>query len=151
MVHGNRPNFTTLVRHSWPFQRSSTVSQPWMVWLPWNKKQTYLLNSRPQMLPPGLTLDMTLKGKVTGVTSDVGVLSTHLVSLHSFFFKNHLGGCVGQIFCMDNFQLRCGMKWNSFMILLAAFALKCEYMPLSRHCFRATYSPFTNLSDCLTC
>ena len=31
-----------------------------MVWLPWNEKQAYQLNSRPQMWPSGLTLAMTL-------------------------------------------------------------------------------------------
>ena len=36
------------------------ISQPKMVRLPWNKKQTYRLNSRPQMWPWGLTLAMTL-------------------------------------------------------------------------------------------
>ena len=37
-----------------------------MVRLPWNKKQTYGLNSRPQMWPLGLTLAMTLTSKVQG-------------------------------------------------------------------------------------
>ena len=76
-------------------------SQPKVVWLPRNEKQTYRLNSRPQMWPMGLTLAMTLTFEfsrsnviltiwwprsgvriyqiMTGVTSDVGVPSTHLV------------------------------------------------------------------------
>ena len=38
-----------------------SISQPLkMVRLPWNEKQTYQLNPRPQMWPLGLTLAMTL-------------------------------------------------------------------------------------------
>ena len=36
------------------------ISLPKMVWLPRNEKQTYRLNSRPQMWPSDLTLAMTL-------------------------------------------------------------------------------------------
>ena len=36
------------------------ISQPKVVWLPWNEKQTYWLNFRPQMWPSGLTLATTL-------------------------------------------------------------------------------------------
>ena len=57
--------------HLWPwpydldleFSRSNTefaISQPKFVWLPRNKKQTYRLNSRPQMWPSPLILAMTL-------------------------------------------------------------------------------------------
>ena len=45
------------------FSRSNiefAMSRPKMVRLPRNKKQTYRLNSRPQMWPMGLTLTMTL-------------------------------------------------------------------------------------------
>ena len=45
------------------FSRSNmefAISQPKMVWLPRNEKQTYCLNSRAQMWPSGLTLAMTL-------------------------------------------------------------------------------------------
>ena len=77
------------------------ISQPKVAWLPQNKKQTYRLNTKPQMWPMGLTLAMALISEfsrsnviltiwwprsavriyqiVTGVTSDVGVPSTHLV------------------------------------------------------------------------
>ena len=64
------------------FSRSNmefAIPQPKMVRLPRNEKQTYWLNPMPQMLPLGLTLNMTLKGEVTGVTSDVGVPSTRPV------------------------------------------------------------------------
>ena len=50
----------------WPdleFSRSNmefTISWPKMVWLPRNKKQTYRLNSKPQMWPSDLTLAVTL-------------------------------------------------------------------------------------------
>ena len=45
------------------FSRSNmefAISQPKLVRLPRNEKQTYRLNSRAQMWPSGLTLDMTL-------------------------------------------------------------------------------------------
>ena len=45
------------------FSRSNlefAISQPKMVRLPRNEKQTYLLNSRAQMWPSGLTLTLTL-------------------------------------------------------------------------------------------
>ena len=49
--------------HDLEFSRSNmefAISQPKMVWLPRNEKQTYRLISRPQMWPSGLTLAMTL-------------------------------------------------------------------------------------------
>ena len=59
------------------------ISQRKMVRLPQNEKRTYKFNWRPQ-LPQSSTSAMTLKGVriyrlVTGVTSDVGVPSTHPV------------------------------------------------------------------------
>ena len=63
------------------FSRSNmefAIFQPKIVWLPHNENQIYRLNSMP-MLPSGLSLDMTLKGDVAGVTSDIGVPSTRLV------------------------------------------------------------------------
>ena len=45
------------------FSRSNiefAISQPKIVRLPWKEKQTYRLNSRPQMWPMGLTLTITL-------------------------------------------------------------------------------------------
>ena len=90
--------------HDLEFSRSNmefAISQSKVVRLPRNEKQTYRLNSRPQMWPMGLTLAMTLTFEfsrsnvtltfwwprsgvriyqiVTGVSSDVGVPSTHLV------------------------------------------------------------------------
>ena len=50
------------------------ISQPKVVRLPRNEKQTYRLNSRPQMWPMVWIYQI-----VTGVTSVVGVPSTHLV------------------------------------------------------------------------
>ena len=50
----------------WPFPQLSksnmefTISQPKMVWLLQNKKQTFRLKSKPQMRPSDLTLAMTL-------------------------------------------------------------------------------------------
>ena len=51
-----------------------SISQPKVVRLPRNEKQTYRLNSRPQMWPMVWIYQI-----VTGVTSVVGVPSTHLV------------------------------------------------------------------------
>ena len=51
------------------------VSLPTMVWLPRNKKQTYQLNSRPQMWPSGLTLAMTLTLNFQGQTLNLLYLS----------------------------------------------------------------------------
>ena len=45
------------------------------------QKQRYWLKSMPQMLPFGLTLDLALIGEVTGLTSDVGMLSTLLIMI----------------------------------------------------------------------
>ena len=59
------------------FSRSNiefAISQPKMVRLPRNEKQTYWLNSRPQMWPMVWIYQI-----MTGVTSVVGVPSTHLV------------------------------------------------------------------------
>ena len=45
------------------FSRSNmefALSQPKVVWLPWNEKQTNRLNSMPQMWPMGLTLTLTM-------------------------------------------------------------------------------------------
>ena len=59
------------------FSRSNiefAISQPKMVRLQRNEKQTYWLNSRPQMWPMVWIYQI-----VTGVTSVVGVPSTHLV------------------------------------------------------------------------
>ena len=45
------------------FSRSNlefAISQPKMIRLPWNKKQPYWFNIRPQTWPSGLTLGMTL-------------------------------------------------------------------------------------------
>ena len=45
------------------FSRSnmeSAIARPKMVWLPWNKKQTYQLNSKLQMCPLNVTLAVTL-------------------------------------------------------------------------------------------
>ena len=49
------------------FSRSNmefAISQPKRVRLPWNKKQTYRLNSRPQMWPWGLTLTLNFQGQI---------------------------------------------------------------------------------------
>ena len=102
------------------------ISQPKVVRLPGNEKQTYRLNSRPQMWPMGLTLAMTLIFEfsrsdvtiwwpgsgvricqiVTGVTSDVGVPSTHLVFL-----------MVIHIFGKMVFILKHGPAWKGLMEL----------------------------------
>ena len=88
------------------------ISQPKVVRLPWNEKQTYRLNFGPPMWQMGLTLAMTsvfefrrsnvtfwwprsgvrIYQIVTGVTSDVSVPSTHLVSYRAIgllYFKDN--------------------------------------------------------------
>ena len=70
------------------FSRSNiefAISQPKMVRLPRNEKQTYWLNSRPQMWPMVWIYQI-----VTGVTSVVGVPSTHLVWV--YIWDQHLKG-----------------------------------------------------------
>ena len=65
------------------FSRSNMeflISQPKVVRLPRNEKQTYRLNSRPQMWPMVWIYQI-----VTGVTSVVGVPSTHLVDIRSHY------------------------------------------------------------------
>ena len=54
------------------------ISQPKVVRLPRNEMQTYRLNSRPQMWPMVWIYQI-----VTGVTSVVGVPSTHLVFINT--------------------------------------------------------------------
>ena len=52
-----------IVSQEWDFKINSGIcylSQPKMVRLPWNKKQTYQFNVRPQMGSSGLTLAITL-------------------------------------------------------------------------------------------
>ena len=88
------------------------ISQPKVVRLPRNKKQTYRLNSRPNMCPRAMTLAITLQFEfsrsnvtltfwrprsgvriyqiVTRVTLDVGVPSTNLVLLGTIFHLTHL-------------------------------------------------------------
>ena len=46
-----------------------------MIQLPWNEKQIYRLNFRPQMGPPGLTLTMTLTLNFLGQTRNLLYLS----------------------------------------------------------------------------
>ena len=78
------------------------ISQPKVAWLPQNEKQTYWLNSRPQMWPMGLNLDMTLtfefsrsnydldhlvtEVRCKDLPSDVGVPSTHLVIFYTWHY-----------------------------------------------------------------
>ena len=101
-------NLTLAITHlDLEFSRSNmefAISQRKVVWLLRNEKQTYRLNSRPQMWPMGLTSTMILTFEFlsnviltiwwprsgvriyqigTGVTSDVGVPSTHLVRFWS--------------------------------------------------------------------
>ena len=73
----------------WPwFSRSFMefpISQPKVVWLPQNEKQTYWLNSRPQMWPMGLTLTIILTFEIwrSNVTFD----HTHDLD-HGFSWSN---------------------------------------------------------------
>ena len=78
------------------FSRSNiefAISQPKMVRLPRNEKQTYWLNSRPQMWPMVWIYQI-----VTGVTSVVGVPSTHLVGSGNGFYHANWTGPYGTNF-----------------------------------------------------
>ena len=72
------------------FSRSNmefAISQPKMVWLPRNEKQTYRLNSRPQMWPMGLTLTIALT--VEFWRSNVTLTFDHTHDLdHGFSWSN---------------------------------------------------------------
>ena len=67
------------------FSRSNTefaISQPKMVRLPRNEKQTYRLNSRAQMWPSGLTLAMTLTLNFQGQMQNLLYLSQKWYDCH---------------------------------------------------------------------
>ena len=71
----------------WPWHTEFTISQPKMVLLPRNKKQTYRLNSRPQMWPMGLTLTITLTFEFS--RSNVTLTFDHTHDLdHGFSWSN---------------------------------------------------------------
>ena len=57
------------------FNIEFAISQPKMVRLPWNEKQTYQLNSRAEMWPSGLTLTMTLTLNFQGQIQNLLYLS----------------------------------------------------------------------------
>ena len=72
------------------FSRSNmefAISQPKMVRLPWNKKQTYWLKSRPQMWPMGLTLAMTLTLNLQGQIWDLLYLTQKWSDCHEIKSK----------------------------------------------------------------
>ena len=72
------------------FSRSDiefAISQPKMVQLPWNEKQTYRLNSRPQIWPSGLTLAMTLTLHFQGQISNLLYLSQKRSDCHDMKSK----------------------------------------------------------------
>ena len=89
------------------FSRSNiefAISRPKMVRLPRNEKQTYRLNSRPQMWPMVWIYQI-----VTGVTSVVGVPSTHLVrylQLNQARYRENCWALITGVFlCMEQFYL----------------------------------------------
>ena len=100
------------------FSRSNMefpISQPKVVWLPRNEKQTYRLNSRPQMWPMVWIYQI-----VTGVTSVVGVPSTHLVLndviIKCYSDKIHDCHCISnhqQLDCLFNSLFRLASEKTS--------------------------------------
>ena len=79
------------------FSRSNMefrISQPKVVRLPRNEKQTYRLNSRPQMWPMGLTLTITLT--FVFWRSYVTLTYYHTMDFHGQIMDFH-----GQIHTMD--------------------------------------------------
>ena len=70
------------------------ISQPKMVRLPRNEKQTHLLNSRPQMWPSGLTLTMTMTLTFQGQIWNLLYLSQKWCDCHKTNSK-HIDWCQG--------------------------------------------------------
>ena len=64
------------------------ISQPKMVWLSRNEKQTHRLNSRPQMWPSGLTLAMTLTLNFQGQIWNLQYLSQKWCDCHEMKSKH---------------------------------------------------------------
>ena len=87
-----------------------------MIWLPWNKKQTYQLNSRPLMWPSDLMLVMTLtwifkvKFRICYISSKNGPIATKwkiniLIELEAsktieFELGHDLERCCVRIYCI---------------------------------------------------
>ena len=79
------------------FSRSNmefAISQPKMVWLPRNEKQTYRLNSRAQIWPSDLTLAMTLALNIQGQIYNLLYLSQKWSDCHETN-SNHIDWTLG--------------------------------------------------------
>ena len=79
------------------FSRSNmefAISQPKMIWLPRNEKQTHRLNSRPQIWPLGLTLTMTMTLTFQGQIWNLLYLSQERCDCHKTKSK-HIDWCQG--------------------------------------------------------
>ena len=72
-----------------------SISQPKVVWLPRNEKQTYPLKSRPQMWPIGLTLTITLTFEFWRSNMTLTFDHTHDLD-HGFSWSNFLNSCISE-------------------------------------------------------
>ena len=99
------------------FSRSNmefAISQPKMVRLPRNKKQTYRLNSRPQMWPMGLTLTITLDLWILKVKHDLD-LWPHTWPWPWIFMVKYLNSCISE--WEGRLTLHKGVGSRSFMTM----------------------------------
>ena len=86
----SQPKMVRLPDLDLEFSRSDiefAISQPKMVRLPQNEKQTYRLNSRPQMWPMGLTLTITLTFEFWRSNVTLAFDDTHDLD-HGFSWSN---------------------------------------------------------------
>ena len=114
------------------------ISQPKVVRLPRNEKQTFRLNSRPQMWPMVWIYQI-----VTGVTSVVGVPSTHLVinlvKGISVVYRLMCDVIIRGITSMREeeyvlidtscFEALCNSSWHTYTVIDVAIIWKCYYRP----------------------
>ena len=93
------------------------ISHPKVVRLPRNEKQTYQLNSRPQMWPMGLTLTITLTFEFW--RSDMTLTFDHTWSWPWIFMVKFWNSSISQWdswFTLHKFQFR-NWNWNCYQFL----------------------------------
>ena len=101
------------------FSRSNTefaISQPKMVRLSWNEKQTYRLNSWAQMWPSGLTMAMTLTLNFQGQIQNLLYLSQKWSDCLETKSK-HIDWTPGAHFT-NNFSITIQMWWKFHFALI---------------------------------
>ena len=99
------------------FSRSNmefAISQPNMVRLPRNEKQTYRLNSRPQMWPMGLTLTIIMTIEIWGSNVTLTFDLTHDLD-HGIFMVKFWNSCISEWEGRLTLHKGCGSR--SFMTM----------------------------------